>query len=71
MKHKQVDNVIYADVFQWKVKSIDDEWEQIEAMFEADSLRRQQNATHHLNYLRLLKEGREEEAMVEWNKKKV
>ena len=69
MKHKQVGNVIHANVPQWKIKSIDDEWDEIEAFFEADSIRRQQNTVHHNNYIKLLQEGREEEATEEWNKK--
>lgn len=70
MKHKQIDNVIIADIPQWQIKSIDDEWAEMEAFFEADSIRRQQNTVHHNNYIKLLQEGRGEEAMAEWNKKK-
>lgn len=71
MKRIKIDNVIYADIPQWKPKQKEEDvWEELVAFFGEDTARRQQNTVHHNNSLQLREEGKMEDAMMEWNKKK-
>ena len=71
MKTKTIDNVIYPDFPQWKPKQKEeDAWEELVAFFGEDTARRQQNTIRHRRYEEHREEGRMEEAMIEWNKKK-
>jgi len=87
MKIKTIDNVIYPNFPQWKLKQkeeelwatfaddmvqdvIDKAFEELVAFFGEDTARRKENTVHHRRYEELREEGRMEEAMIEWNKKK-
>ena len=78
---KQIDNVIYPNFKQWERKEKieftmfpddavqDDIDAEIQAFFEADAIRRKQNAELHKLAEKYRAQGKEEEAMILFNKK--